>query len=84
MYFHCWILASFSSLDKSFAELDKEECGENDICERDGEGVSWEESNQKKVLLFIYFLNQAQNRKLLKECDQHKREKMNGNQIKPI
>lgn len=40
MCFHCWILASFSTCDKSFAELDKEECSENDMCEKDDEGMS--------------------------------------------
>lgn len=37
-----------------------------------------------KLFCFNFFKNQAQNRKALQECEQHTREKMNGNQIKPI
>lgn len=38
-----------------------------------------------KLFCFNFFVkNQAPNRKALKECEQHTREKMNGNQIKPI
>lgn len=42
--FHCWILAGFSTYDKSliclFSELDEEECGENDMGEKNNEGLS--------------------------------------------
>lgn len=35
-------------------------------------------ATRKKLFKFFYF-NQAHNRKALKKCEQHKREKMNGN-----
>lgn len=51
----------------SFSELDKEECGENDMDEKNNEGLSWEESNQKKACPF--FLKQAQTRKAIRDVN---------------
>lgn len=41
-------------------------------------------ATRRKLFCFNFLKNQAQKRKALKKCEQHKREKMKGNQIKPI